>query len=275
MKRFIGIGMGLVLGIILSGCGQSGFVVSAQGGVSSRSRLPQHPPEAGLTLSTGPGTRVGLGTVHLTIPPSNLSSIPSLQWHAIWVPLIQVPTVTGMQDRVRGQAVFRLPAQWTGPTPQDHWSGYGSLVTTNVNMKIPPHTRNGGVITLAERIRVALVQGRSTAGGRQTLVIATPPAFPVLAWQDATGTPSVSRTKVTSMKEGLYMGFQPPDGGTTAFAVQSRHWSSAEGLAFAIRTRYQLALDAVQANVILYDRGTHGAYWYIQRFPSPQSLPQP
>ena len=73
------------------------------------------------------------------------------------------------------------------------------------------------------------------------------------------------------MKEGLYMGFEPPDGGTTAFAVQSKHWS-AEGLTFTIRTRYQLALEAVQADVMMYDRGTHGAYWYIERFPSPQSL---
>lgn len=252
--------------LLLAGCGtQGGFVI----GPTSQQRvraLPQHLPGARIALTTGPHTTARVGANHLTIPTGDITEVQGhAQWHTLWVPLVRVPTLAGMNDAVVGTVVVSLPDAWSNARGHQ-WVGSAKPVTLSVNQAIPPKTAHGGQLTLALQVQAVTIQGRSSRTGRQTFIL-TEPAPHTLRWENLTVTPPVSKAALLHQQEGNWAPFSRHNGGRLHRGVQKTTWTRGP-LTFHVRTRYVLNIQATHDNVVLYDRGTHSAHWYIQQFPS-------
>lgn len=162
-----------------------------------------------------------------------------------------------------------LPEYWKDQ--RQHWQGGGRTVTVNIRRVIPARFSTANLITLAIQVRAVVVHGFSQALGAQKLIVTMPPQ-PMVAWRNPKASRPVSRSSLVHMRDGTYLPFSKGNGGATGWAVQ--YTSAARlGLRFQVRTRYQLKINAVNSNIILYDRGTRGAYLYMQKFPSLSWLP--
>lgn len=188
--------------------------------------------------------------------------------------MIRVPTIDGAHLALRGTATILVPALWKGPGGAS-WQRWPITVTLPRDLSIPARTVDGGEISLAMKVQAVVIRGSSTAGSRQVLVLARPLAGQE-RWQEVTANRHpASRQAIASQRVGVWLPFSPRAGGAMGFRTQSSVWSAAAwGLRFKVESRYNLLIhSAGPENILLYNRHSDGAHWYVQKFRSLAWLP--
>ena len=269
----------ILFGFLLAGCGfgnPGGFVLT-QTGHHAVAVLPQHPPRNAITLSKGSDVRVAFGATDLTIPPANITRLVGSVAHKTWwVPVLTVPTVTGLKLTLQGDAIVTAPVVWK--SADGHWNGSTRTARIAFPRQVPSKTPRGGQITLAVKVRGTIIHGTSPATGRQTIVVTTVDSRDV-RWQGLKRTSPIPHQDIGRAIIGQQAPWMPGTGGSLGWFTQQMHWTAAGIVPFHARARYRESIvpgwKNNHDNIIMYDRNSHGHYWYITKFPWPSWLKPP
>ncbi len=257
----------IAVGIFVTGCGlgsPTGWVVQ-NGHVQFEGALPAKAPQGAIEVTSGSGTTVRFGGSSETMAQSNLKSLKVAQQVEWWVPIVDVPTLIGTQDRAFGSATIQLPAGISWSSSGQASSGPGPELKLRFNAPIPAGGKQGAAVTLYAPLRVLILLGTTAQGTKETLtaVVGVGHQF---RWSAPKATPAVTLAAIASMREGSWTEFSPGNGGTTNRGQQSHHVSFANG-GVQVRTEvtYQLSVSIVgHQDAVIYDQGTKWDHLFME-----------